>query len=75
MGREDEVGEGTIVSVYTECEIMDIDAIIAKLDNMNQEDISRLKVVTSDEISEGTMSQKKHHGRCDIGSPFASGEL
>lgn len=21
------------------------------------------------------MSQKKHHGRCDIGSPFASGEL
>ena len=54
---------------------MDINAIIEKLDNMNREGISRLKVETSHEMMEGTVSQKHHHGRCDVGSPFASGKL
>ena len=54
---------------------MDIDAIIAKLDSMSEEGISRLKVEVSDEIGEGTMSQKHHLGRCDVGSPFATGKL
>ena len=34
---------------------------------------SRLKIDTSDEIAQGKSRRQYHHGRCDIGSPWARG--
>lgn len=34
---------------------------------------SRLKIDTSDEMAEGESRRQYHHGRCDIGSPWARG--
>ncbi len=53
----------------------DIDEIIRMLDGMTQEGISRIKVETSDNMQEGRSRKEYHHGRCDVGSPFAKGEL
>ena len=53
----------------------DIDKLIKMLDDMAEGGISRIKVATSDEIKEGEAKKEYHHGRCDVGSPFAKGEL
>lgn len=49
--------------------------LIAQLDSMMDSGVSRLKIDVSDEVVEGEMEKKYHHGRCDVGSPFATGEL
>lgn len=49
--------------------------VIAMLDNMCGAEVSRIKVETSEEINEGDMKKQYHHGRCDVGSPFATGKL
>lgn len=49
--------------------------VISMLDNMCANEVSRIKVETSDAIEEGTAIKKSHHGRCDVGSPFATGKL
>lgn len=54
---------------------MDENDLINMLDNMMGSGVSRLKIDTSDEISEGDFEKKYHHGRCDVGSPFATGKL
>lgn len=51
----------------------DIDSIIAMLDGMTQADVSRLKVQTSEKLSQGEIQKTYHHGRCDVGSPWACG--
>ena len=52
-----------------------IDEIIRMLDSMAQADISRMKVETSEAMEEGSVKKAYHHGRCDVGSPFATGKL
>lgn len=52
-----------------------IDDVIRMLDGMADKEISRMKIETSDEVEEGEMKRAYHHGRCDVGSPFASGKL
>ena len=52
-----------------------IDEIIQMLDAMSENGISRLKVETSEDVSEGAAKKAYHHGRCDVGSPFAKGKL
>lgn len=52
-----------------------IDNVIRMLDGMADKEISRMKIETSDEIEEGETKRAYHHGRCDVGSPFASGKL
>lgn len=50
----------------------DIDALIALLDGRTQAGDSRIKV----DVVEGqgqVVDRKYHHGRCDIGSPWACG--
>lgn len=51
----------------------DLDAIISLLDNYSQSGGSRLKL----DVVEGEgeiLDRQYHHGRCDIGSPWASGQ-
>ena len=49
--------------------------LIAALDAMMDSGVSRLKIDMSEELSEGESEKKYHHGRCDVGSPFATGKL
>lgn len=52
-----------------------VEDVIQMLDSMAQAGVSRIKVESSDEIAEGTAKKSYHHGRCDVGSPFATGKL
>lgn len=57
-------------SVYME---KDVDEIIKMLDNFAASDVSRLKIDTSDNMVQGEVKKQYHHGRCDVGSPWARG--
>ncbi|MBR2949612.1 MAG: hypothetical protein IKC46_07100 [Lachnospiraceae bacterium] len=51
----------------------DIEEIIALLDGYVKSEGSRLKIQVTE--GEGKVIDKKyHHGRCDVGSPWAKGE-
>ncbi|MDD6811490.1 MAG: hypothetical protein PUD93_06480 [Lachnospiraceae bacterium] len=52
---------------------MDVDSIVKMLDNFAASDTSRLKIDTSEEITQGEIKKQYHHGRCDVGSPWARG--
>lgn len=52
-----------------------IDEVIKMLDAMAEEGISRIKIETSERVEDGTAQKAYHHGRCDVGSPFATGKL
>lgn len=52
---------------------MDIENMIKLLDGFAQSEESRLKVMISDELEQGETRKQYHHGRCDIGSPWAKG--
>jgi len=49
--------------------------LVAALDLMMESGVSRLKIDISEELEEGESEKKYHHGRCDVGSPFATGKL
>ncbi len=49
--------------------------VIRMLDTMTQAGVSRIKVETSGTLEEGRTEKAYHHGRCDVGSPFATGKL
>lgn len=51
----------------------EIDAIIKMLDSKTENGVSRIKINVSDEQQEGTVNTQYHHGRCDVGSPWAKG--
>ena len=51
-----------------------IDSIINMLDSLTMDGVSRIKIKLDEDISEETVPVKEHHhGRCDIGSPWARG--
>lgn len=52
-----------------------IDEVIKMLDGMASKEISRMKIEVSEEVEEGKAQKTYHHGRCDVGSPFATGKL
>lgn len=52
----------------------DIDKIVEMLDSFAQSDTARMKLQMSDEIEEGKNKKIYHHGRCDVGSPWANGQ-
>lgn len=54
-------------------EEQEIADLVRMLDRFARSDESRLKINMSDELAEGETKKKHHHGRCDIGSPFACG--
>ncbi len=53
----------------------EVDDVIRMLDNMTEGGVSRIKVETSKEVADGAVKKAYHHGRCDVGSPFATGQL
>ena len=52
-----------------------VEDVIKMLDSMTLAEVSRIKVETSDSIIDGVSQKSYHHGRCDVGSPFATGKL
>lgn len=53
----------------------DLDDVIHVLDTMTAAGVNRIKVEVSDAVEEGRAEKTYHHGRCDVGSPFATGRL
>lgn len=53
----------------------DIENIIALLDGKCEDGVSRIKVEMSENQEEATIREVHHHGRCDIGSPWATGSV
>lgn len=53
----------------------DPDNVVHMLDSMTVAGISRIKVEVSNAVEEGRAEKVYHHGRCDVGSPFATGRL
>jgi len=52
----------------------DIDNLVNILDTFSQGNESRLKIMVEDSDESGQIKKVHHHGRCDIGSPWATGE-
>ncbi|MCM1253194.1 MAG: hypothetical protein NC321_10265 [Clostridium sp.] len=50
-----------------------LEQVVAMLDNFAASDAGRLKIDVSDEYMQGEVKRQYHHGRCDIGSPWAKG--
>ncbi len=51
----------------------EIDDIVNMLDGFIDKDVSRFKITTSEDMKEGEVKEVYHHGRCDVGSPWAKG--
>jgi hypothetical protein len=49
--------------------------IINMLDSKTTNGVSRIKVNVSEAQAEGTVTTQYHHGRCDVGSPWAKGTV
>ena len=54
--------------------IDNIDELINMIDGKMENGVSRLKVGFSEELESGEKKEAYHHGRCDVGSPFARGD-
>ena len=65
--RESDVSESDVSAV-------DIENMVNILDNFASSDAGRLKIKVSDSVKAGKSERIYHHGRCDIGSPFAKGD-
>ena len=53
----------------------EIDDLINMIDGKMESGVSRLKVGFSDDIQEGQKKEAYHLGRCDVGSPWATGTV
>lgn len=53
----------------------DVENIINILDDMCRSGNSRIKVNVTEDEAQGSMKKEYHHGRCDVGSPFAKGTI
>lgn len=54
---------------------MDIEEIINMLDEKTVAGVSRIKVLMDEEQSQEIVKEAYHHGRCDVGSPWATGTV
>ena len=52
-----------------------IDEIVDMIDGKMEGGVGRLSVKFDAEQEEGTVKQQYHHGRCDVGSPWAKGTV
>ena len=53
----------------------EIEEIIRMLDSKTSEGVSRIGVHRVETEREDFVKEVHHHGRCDIGSPFADGSV
>ncbi|WWR15057.1 hypothetical protein V1224_11240 [Lachnospiraceae bacterium JLR.KK008] len=51
----------------------DVENIMRLLDTFAAGSESRMKLDVSESAETGTMRKAYHHGRCDVGSPWANG--
>ena len=51
------------------------DELIAMIEAQMNSGVSRLKVEMSEEMEEGEIRSRYHHGRCDVGSVWADGSV
>lgn len=56
---------------YTE---EDIENVLKLLDGFGDSDVGRMKIKIDEDTMPGGYTFDYHHGRCDIGSPYARGE-
>ncbi len=54
---------------------MDINEVIKMIDGKMEGGVSRLKVGVDEDQAPDTMQEQYHHGRCDVGSPWAKGTV
>ncbi len=52
-----------------------LEDVMKMLDSMTEAGVGRIKVEVSEAVEEGMPRKAYHHGRCDVGSPFAMGKL
>ena len=52
----------------------DIENVLKLLDGFGQSEVSRFKVTASENLEPGQTVGRHHLGRCDIGSPWATGQ-
>lgn len=52
-----------------------IDELIKMIDGKMNSGVSRLKVGFTEELESGEKKEAYHHGRCDVGSPWATGTV
>lgn len=73
MSRETNKGTNKKMSMEMNSDMSkDVDALVALLDGCTQAGESRIKL----DVVEGegeVLSHRYHHGRCDVGSPWACG--
>lgn len=53
----------------------DIENIIDLLDGKVEGGVSRISLHISEEQQQGDVKELYHHGRCDVGSPWADGSI
>ena len=53
----------------------EVDELIEMIDNKMSSGISRLSVGFSEDLQTGVKREAYHHGRCDVGSPWATGTV
>lgn len=52
----------------------DIENVVALIDQYALKGDGRIKIQVSEEVAPGTSKRQYHHGRCDVGSPWAKGQ-
>lgn len=50
-----------------------IDDIVNMLDSLMGDDFSRVKIDIDNSAPDASFKKEYHHGRCDVGSPWARG--
>lgn len=52
----------------------DIENVLRLLDGFSEQEESRMKLTMDDGLRSGESEKQYHHGRCDVGSPWARGD-
>ena len=54
---------------------MDINELVDMIDGKMMSGVSRLTVGFTEDLHSGVKKESYHHGRCDVGSPWARGTV
>lgn len=52
----------------------DIENMLAILENFSKTETARMNIKVADDVQAGKTAKVSHHGRCDVGSPWAKGQ-
>lgn len=54
---------------------MDVNELVDMIDGKMSSGVSRLSIGFSKDLNTGVKKESYHHGRCDVGSPWAKGTV